>query len=154
MKFQNRFEVIWKCSVDGAAFFSPIRSHGHVKNKRPRCLDDPFELKAQYTCKNVLKRFRQNMLSQVLDTCDCSILTGIQIYHGNQCPPKVWMGTNQNCGRNSTLKIPAAYRPVLTKISKCHFFFIFWQIAQKSNNLYQVYCPMIRIPCIKFGWIG
>ena len=41
------------------------------------------------------------------------------------------------CGRNSTLKIPAAYGPVLRKISKCHTFCNFWQIAKKSDNLYE-----------------
>ncbi len=39
-------------------------------------------------------------------------------------------------GENRTLKIPAAYGPVLRKISKCHNFCNFWQIAQKSDILY------------------
>ena len=50
------------------------------------------------------------------------LLRGIQIYHGNQCCHTVWMGSNENCGRNSTLKFPAAFGPVLRKKSKCHKF--------------------------------
>ncbi len=42
----------------------------------------------------------------------------------------------------------APYGPVLRKISKCHRIFIFWQIAKKSNSLYQ---PQIMILCMKFG---
>ncbi len=34
------------------------------------------------------------------------------------------------------IEIPAAYGPVLRKISKCHNFCNFWQIAKKSDNLY------------------
>ncbi len=67
-----------------------------------------------------------------MPTSHCSILTGIQIYHGKQCCHKVWMDSNENCGRNSTFKIPNAYCPVLRKISKCHK----WQIAKKSDDLY------------------
>ena len=46
------------------------------------------------------------------------------------------MDSNENCGRNSTLKIPAAYGPVLRKISKCHIFLQFLADRQKSDSLY------------------
>ena len=84
-----------------------------------------------------------------MPTSDCSILKCIKIYHGNQCSHTLWMGSNENCGRNSTLKFPAAscaYGPVLGKISKCHIFFSFWQITPKK-----VIACMIKIPSIKFG---
>ncbi len=45
------------------------------------------------------------------------------------------MDSNENCGKNSTLKNPAAYGPVL--ISKCHNFCNFWQIAKRSDSLYE-----------------
>ncbi len=43
------------------------------------------------------------------------------------------MGYNENCGRNSILKFPAAYGPVLRKISKGHIFCKFWQITKHVN---------------------
>ncbi len=58
---------------------------------------------------------------------------------------KVWMESNENCGRNSTLQIIAAYVPVLRKISKCHNFCNFWQIAKK------VTACIIMIHFIKLG---
>ncbi len=61
----------------------------------------------------------------------------------NQCCHKVWMDSNKNCGRNSTLKIIAAYGPVLN--SKCLIFCNFWQIAKKVTA-----CVIIYV----FGWIG
>ncbi len=85
-----------------------------------------------------------------MPTSHCSILTGIRIYHGNQCCHKVWMGSNENWGRNSTLKFPAAHGPVFN-FKMPYFFFNFWQIPPKSNSLY---CSMIRVPCIKFVLIG
>ncbi len=33
----------------------------------------------------------------------------------------------------AVLKVPAPYGPVLTKISKCHKIFKFWQIAKKKK---------------------
>ena len=59
------------------------------------------------------------------------------------------MASDENCARNSTLKFPATYGPELRKNSKCHIFLSFGRWPKQSNNLY---CPMIRIPCIKFGW--
>ncbi len=41
----------------------------------------------------------------------------------------------ENCRKNITLKFPAAFGSVLRKMSKCHNFCNFWQIA-KSDNLY------------------
>ena len=49
-----------------------------------------------------------------------------------QCPHKVWLTSDENCGRSSILKCPAApYGPVFTKISKCHKIFNFSQITKK-----------------------
>ena len=45
------------------------------------------------------------------------------------------MDSNENCGRNSTWKIPAAYGPVLRKMSKRHNFAIFGR-SPKSHSLY------------------
>ena len=39
--------------------------------------------------------------------------------------------------------------PVLRKIPKCHNIFKFWQIAKKSNSLYQ---PLIMTLGMKLGW--
>ena len=43
-----------------------------------------------------------------------------------QCPHNVWVIWDENCERNSVLKFPAPYGPVLTKnvpTKKCHNFF-------------------------------
>ena len=47
-----------------------------------------------------------------------------------QCPHKVWLTSDENSRRRSVLKFPAPYGPVLTKISKSHRIFKFWQIAK------------------------
>ena len=69
-----------------------------------------------------------------------------RIYH------KVWPRSDENCTRSSILKFPAPYGPVLTwltKISKCHKFFTFWQIGKNS---YSVNSLVTNILTIKFGW--
>ena len=58
------------------------------------------------------------------------------------------MDSNENYGRNSTLKIIAAYGPVLRKNSKFHNYCNFWQIVKT------VTACMIMIPSMKFGRIG
>ncbi len=58
------------------------------------------------------------------------------------------MDPNENYGRNSTLKMIAAYGAALRKNSKSHKFCNFWQIAKIVATC------MIMIPCIEFGWIG
>ena len=58
------------------------------------------------------------------------------------------MDSHENYGRNSTMKIPAAYGPEVRKNSKCDNFCNFCQIAKKVTPC------MIMTPCIKFGWIG
>ncbi len=65
-----------------------------------------------------------------------------------QCPHKVWLTWDENCGRSSVLKFPPLYGPVLTKISKCHKF-LFFARSPESNSLYQ---PLIMIPGMKIGW--
>ncbi len=64
------------------------------------------------------------------------------IYH------KVWARLDENC-RSSVLKFPAPYGSVLTKISKCHKIFKFWQITKNSYSLNSL---MTNILTIKFGW--
>ena len=61
---------------------------------------------------------------------------------------KVWLRSDQNCRRSNDLKFPAPYGPVLTKISKCHKIFNFWQIAKSFITFYS---PMTSLCIIKFG---
>ena len=111
-------------------------------NKRPRGLDDLLELKTQYTrmfwkVLNTIGYLRYQMATS-------HILTGIQIYHGNQsCNVVIKFGW-------SPMKIVAEialgkYSSIwssLRNISKCH------------NFCRKVTACMIIIHCIKFGWIG
>ncbi len=54
--------------------------------------------------------------------------------------------SDENC-RSSDLKFPPTYGPLLTKISKCHKIFDFWQFAKKVI----AYSPMTNICIITFG---
>ena len=65
-----------------------------------------------------------------MSTSGFSILQAFRFIMVTNVLHNVWVGSNDIFGRNSTLKLPAAYGPVLRKISKCHFFY-FWQNAKK-----------------------
>ncbi len=61
---------------------------------------------------------------------------------------KIWLRSDKNCRRSGVLKFPAPNGPVLTKISKCHKFFDFWQITKRSITFYS---PVTTL-CVKmFG---
>ncbi len=60
---------------------------------------------------------------------------------------KFGLRSDENCRRSSDLKFPPPYGPLLTKISKCHKIFDFWQIAKKVI----AYSPMTNICIITFG---
>ncbi len=55
--------------------------------------------------------------------------------------------SNENCGRNSTDISSCICSCVKKKIQNAIIFFCnFWQ-----KGKYRLYCPIIKLPCIKFG---
>ena len=71
-------------------------------------------------------------------------------HHGGQWAHEDWLALGETRWWRSVFKFPVPYSPVLTKKSKCHKVFNFWQMT-KSNSLYR---PITNIFIIRLGWIG
>ncbi len=114
---------------------SQILIHFSLFYDQPRCCtfqDSPLTPMLKFQSATKIMADRQNIYNFTFPY-DCLSYT------------QVWLRSDQNCWRSSVLKFSAPYGPVLTKISKQHKSFKFWQIAKTSNSLYSLMTTILTI---------
>ena len=63
-----------------------------------------------------------------------------------------WPWSDENCTRSRVLKFPAPYGSVLTKMSKWHKIFKFWQITKNSYSLNSLMTNMLTMN-LDWNWM-
>ncbi len=118
--------------------FSSVSLYVQPFSKYSTCQDFPIDSHVKIS--NCHKMFKTWPISKKVTSCNS--------HHGSQCPNTVWLTSDKNYWRNTILKFPVPYGPVLAKNFKVPYIQYLADRQKKSNSL----CfPITNIFIIKFN---